>query len=395
MRSETTMTCIDAFTNIYHHEPLDVIFCPYRVCPIGAHIDHQYGKITGFAIDKGIHIAYSPNQNGVIELVSLNFTKQARFHIREISKEKQNDWTDYLRGAAWALNQTHPLSVGICAIIEGGLPIGGLSSSAALIIAFLSALCKVNQIDLSENEMILTALDAENKYVGVSCGKLDQSCEIYSKKGHLLYLDTENDSYELIPTNPNMKPCKIAVFFSGIERTLISSKFNMRVEECKGAAYALMSYSRMDLKLENVRLRSVPYEIYLKFKNKLPENFRKRAEHFYSESERVEKGVLAWRKGDIESFGQLSFESGRSSIDNYETGSPELKTLYDIMLKTDGIYGGRFSGAGFKGCCMGLIDPSFEEYIKERVTSEYVKVFPELKNRYSFHVCENADGFKM
>lgn len=390
------MQLIQTFEKIYKQEPRDFAFCPYRVCPIGAHSDHQYGKITGFAIDKGIHIAYKPKQNGVIELCSLQFEKRAQWHISSTPKQKENDWADCLRGATLALVSKYSLTIGLCGVIEGTLPIGGLSSSASLTIAFLSALCKVNNIRLTPLEMILTAQSAENNYVGVSCGKLDQSCEVYSKKNHLLYLDTKDDSYELIPTNPNMKPYKIAIFFSGIERSLAGSKFNMRVDECRSAGYALKAFSGMEYgKFEETYLRDVSYETYLKYKEKLPENWRKRAEHWYSEFQRVEAGVEAWRKGDLETYGRLSFESGKSSIDNWETGSPELRSLYEIMLRTDGIYGGRFSGAGFRGCCMALIDPSFEESIKENVQKHYLKEFPLLKGKYSVHICESADGVSL
>ena len=390
------MKCTEKFFEIYHREAEGVAFCPYRICPIGAHSDHQFGKITGFAIEKGIHIAYRPKQNGVIELNSLQFDKRAQFHISSIPKTKQNDWADYLRGAALALSKIRTLEVGLCGVIEGSLPIGGLSSSAAVIIAFLSALCKVNNVTLSPIEMIMTAMEAENKYVGVSCGKLDQSCEVFSKKDKLLYLDTLDDSYELIDTNPNMKPYKIVVFFSGVERTLAGSKFNMRVDECRSAAYALMAYEGMEYgKFEETYLRNVPFEVYLKHKDKLPENWAKRAEHWYTEFERVQKGAEAWRKGDIETFGKLSFESGNSSIYNWETGSPELKTLYEIMTKTDGIYGGRFSGAGFKGCCMALIDPAFSEQIEKQVSDAYLKAFPDLKGKYSVHFCDSADGAEL
>jgi galactokinase/galacturonokinase len=117
--------------------------------------------------------------------------------------------------------------------------------------------------------------------------------------------------------------------------------------------------------------------------------------HWYTEFDRVAAGVEAWRRGDIEAFGKLSFESGRSSIDSWETGSPELKELYEIMTKTDGIYGGRFSGAGFKGCCMALIDPAFEEKIVARVEAEYLRAFPHLTGKYSAHICETADGVKL
>ena len=387
---------IQKFEQIYKKQPQGVAFCSYRVCPIGAHSDHQYGKITGLAIDHGIHIAYSPKQNGVIELASLQFDKRAQWHVTSVPKEKQNDWADYLRGATLALASKYPIHVGLCGVIEGSLPIGGLSSSASVIIAFLAALCKVNGITLSRSEIIFTAMSAENNYVGVSCGKLDQSCEVYSKKDHLLYLDTKDDSYELIPTSLMMKPYKIAIFFSGVERTLAGSKFNMRVDECRSAAYALKAYSGMEYgKFKETHLREVPHEVYLEYKDRLPENWRKRAEHFYTEFARVEAGAEAWRRGDIEAFGKLCFESGASSIDNWETGSPELKALYEIMKDTDGIYGGRFSGAGFKGCCMALIDPAFEEKIKEKVEREYLKAFPALKGKYSAHICQSADGVQL
>ena len=190
-----------------------------------------------------------------------------------------------------------------------------------------------------------------------------------------------------------MKPYKIGIFFSGLERSLAGSKFNMRVDECRSAAYALAAYSGIEYgKFEETNLRDIPYETYLKYKYRLPENWMKRAEHFYSEYNRVEKSVEAWKQDDIETFGKLSFESGHSSIYNYETGSPELKTLYEIMLKTDGIYVGRFSGAGFKGCCMALIDPKFEESILENIETEYLKAFPDLKGKYSACICETENG---
>ena len=390
------MGCVEQFSQIYKKDPTAVAFCPYRVCPIGAHSDHQYGKVTGFAIDKGIHIAYAPKQNGVIELASLQFDKRAQWHVRAVPEHRQSDWADYLRGATVVLARKYPLHTGLCGVIEGSLPIGGLSSSAAVTIAFLSALCKVNGVHLTEKEMILTAQAAENEYVGVSCGKLDQSCEVFSKKGRLLYLDTKDDTYELIPTASNMKPYKIAVFFSGLERSLVGGKFNMRVDECRSAAYALKAFSGMEYgKFGETYLRDVPYETYLAYKDKLPETWRKRAEHWYGEFQRVEAGALAWKKGDMDEFGRLSFESGRSSIEKYETGSDELKTLYEIMLTTDGIYGGRFSGAGFKGCCMALIDPAFEEKITERVTQAYLKAFPALQDKFSVHICESADGVEL
>ncbi|MBR4168056.1 MAG: galactokinase [Bacteroidales bacterium] len=387
------MDCVTKFRETYRRDPEGLSFCPYRVCPLGAHVDHQLGKVTGFAIDKGIHIAYSPKQNGVIELSSLQFPKRAQWHVRAVPEEKQDDWADYLRGATKELAAVYPLRTGLSGVIEGSLPIGGLSSSAAVTISFMKALCTVNGIHLEDRDLILMAKAAENNYVGVSCGKLDQSCEVYSKKDHLLYLDTLDDTFELIPTSPAMKPYAIAIFFSGVERTLAGSKFNMRVDECRSAAYALKAYSGMEYgKFNETYLRDIPRDVFERYKDRLPDNWRKRAEHCFNEIDRVERGAEAWRKGDIEEYGRLCFESGRSSIEVWETGSPELKKIYDIMTRTEGIYGGRFSGAGFKGCCMALIDPASKDSIFRKVEEEYLSAFPDLKGHYASFLCHSADG---
>ena len=390
------MTTKQTFEQIYKREPMRVAFTPYRICPLGAHVDHQLGKITGLAINKGIYVAYGPKQNGVIEISSMQFEKRAQWHVLSTPTEREGDWADHLRGATIALGKRYPLRTGMCAVVNGELPIGGLSSSAAVIITFLSALSHLNGIELGARELIEISKEAENKYVGVACGKLDQSCEVYCRKDNLLYMDLLDDTYELIPTAPSMKPYKIAIFFSGVERSLAGSDFNMRVDECRSAAYALKALSGMKYgKFETTNLRDVPRSVFEEYKELLPIPWRKRAEHWYNEVERVERGAVAWRDGDIERFGKLCFESGRSSIDLWETGSPELKALYEIMTETKGIYGGRFSGAGFKGCCMALIDPEHEEKILADVKEKYLEAFPSLADKYAAFICESADGVNL
>ena len=392
-KNEEKMDCQKRFAEIYGREPEGLAFCPYRICPVGAHSDHNLGKITGFAIDKGIHIAYAPKLNGVVEMTSLQFPKRAQWHIASVPERKQNGWADYLRGATLSLEKNHRLKVGICGVIEGSLPIGGLSSSAAVTIAFLQALCAVNGIRLEPQEVIDLAYDAELNYVGVSIGKLDQSCEVLSRKDHLLYLDTRDNSYELIPVHPKMRPWKIAIFFSGLEHSLAGSKYNMRVDELRSGVYALQAFAGMDYgKFKDAMARDVPREVYERYKDRLPVPWARRCEHWYTEFERAEKAAEAWRRGDIEEYGRISFASGWSSIHNWESGAPEQIRLYEIMTRTEGIYGGRFSGAGFKGCCMALIDPAYEASIRENVTREYLASFPEMKGKYDVFICESADG---
>lgn len=386
------MTCTQLYKEIYHKDPEHLSFCPYRISPLGAHIDHQLGKINGLAIDKGIHIAYSLKTNGVIELQSINFPgKRAQFHVASIPEEKVGDWADHCRGAALILSRKYKLRVGLSGVIEGTLPIGGLSSSASVIIVFLTALANVNDIHLDPWETIMMAKAAENEYVGVNCGKLDQSCEVLCKKDQLLYLDCSDDSYTLIPWNgPKFS---VAVFFSGLERSLASSAYNLRQDECKAAAYSLLAYAGLEYgKFMDAYLRNVPQQVFESYKDYLPENFRKRAIHFFGEIKRAEDGAEAWSKGDIEDYGKLIFESGYSSVHNYECGCPELIRLYEIMTETPGIYGGRFSGAGFKGCCMAIIDPDAEKEVLARVEAEYLKSFPNLQGKYLGTICHSADS---
>ena len=194
------------------------------------------------------------------------------------------------------------------------------------------------------------ALYAEHDYLEMNVGKMDQSCEVYSKKDHLLFLDTLTDEYKLIPQSEKMPPYAFAVIFSGKERKLANTAFNSRVGRGKGGV--LWRCARLQAFLTAV-LRTVicvmcPKRSLMNIKARSPRHGAGRAEHFYGEFSRVQRGAKAWENGDIAEFGRIMFESGHSSIYNWETGSPELKTLYEIMLKCDGIYGGRFSGAGFQ-----------------------------------------------
>ena len=387
---------VSSYTSLYNKKPMYVSFTPYRICPIGAHVDHNLGKITGFAIDKGIHIAYSVKQNGIIELNSLQFPKRSQWHILNTPSSIQGDWADPLRGATIELSNRYPLRIGMSAVIDGELPIGGLSSSSSLIITFINSLAFINDIKLSKEELIEISEFAENKYLGIENGKLDQSCEVYSKKDKLLYVDMKDGSYKLIDTPSNMKPYVIGIFFSGLDKGLEPSKYNIRTDELRSAAYLLKALSGMEYgKFADTNMRDISFETFEKYKDKLPESYRKRVTHWFTENERVEKGIKLYAKGDIESFGKLINESGESSINNWETGSKELIELFHIVKNCSGVYGARFSGSGFKGCVISLIDPSKINNIMDEVKDKYLSLYPEYKDKYSAHICNSADGVKL
>jgi len=370
------------------------IFSPYRVCPLGAHVDHQHGVVTGFAFDKGIDFLFSKTNNSKVEMCSLSFEGLISFDMNQNLESRQGNWGDYLRGAVYALKKRAcSLQYGIKGVLRGSMPIGGLSSSAAALVGYVMALDKVNGLGLTPIDMIQIASEAEREYVGLKNGILDQACVTLCKQDSLLYLDTRSNEYELIPQHADMPAFELGIFFSGLTRSLVGTDYNLRVSECKTAAWNVLALKGHPLNtLEETFLRDVPEEEFQEMKYKIPHRFAKRATHFYSECERVHKGVEARKAGNLSAFGQLIFESCESSIHNYECGSDELIALYDIMREVKGIYGGRFSGAGFKGACITLVNPHYKKEIEEQITEAYLARFPQYKNVFEVFFCQIDGG---
>ncbi|MDO4801807.1 MAG: galactokinase family protein [Prevotellaceae bacterium] len=383
----------DKFIQVFNEEPAYHIFSPYRVCPLGAHVDHQHGIVTGFSFNKGVDLVFTPTDDGSVDLHSLSYDGEINFNVKIPTQVKHGNWGDYARGAKFALKKRFTLNKGIKGVIQGSLPVGGLSSSAAVLVAYVMALAKANSIELTKMEIINIASQAEREYIGLNNGILDQSCIVLSEKDSLLFLDTETEDYRIIRRNEKMPDFHLGIFFSGLTRSLVSSDYNLRVAECRTAAWNMLAYTDQPLKkLDKTYLRDVSKEIYEKTCDLMPRRFAHRAEHFYTEYRRVRQGVTAWESGNLQLFGKLSFESCESSIHNYECGSPELIKIYEIMRSLDGVYGGRFSGAGFKGACIALVDPNKEDHIREQLTERYLAEFPEYEGTFEVHFCETDNG---
>lgn len=369
------------------------IFSPYRVCPLGAHVDHQHGLVTGFAIDKGVDLWFNVREDSKVNLLSRSFEGEVSFDLAMRSEVKEKHWGDYARGAKYALKKRFELTHGIDGVIQGSLPVGGLSSSAAVLIAYVMAFAKANGIRLQPFEVVQIASEAEREYIGLNNGLLDQACIALGKRDGLLFLDCDSNEWRIIPRNPKMPAFEIGIFFSGLTRSLVNSDYNLRVYECKTAAWNMLAYQSAPLKgFEKTFLRDIPKETFDNTRDMMPLRFAKRAEHFYSEYRRVRQGVTAWESGNLQLFGKLSFDSCESSIHNYECGSPELIAIYNIMRPLQGVYGGRFSGAGFKGAVIALVDPKRKDQIEERLTQEYLALFPEYKETFKVFWVKPDDG---
>ena len=369
------------------------IFSPYRVCPLGAHVDHQHGLVTGFAIDKGVDLWFNVREDSKVCLKSLSFEGEVQLDLATRSEVREKHWGDYARGAKYALKKRFELSHGIDGVIQGSLPVGGLSSSAAVLIAYVMAFARANGITLKPFEVAQIASEAEREYIGLNNGLLDQACIALGQRDGLLFLDCDSNEWRIIKRNPHMPEFEIGIFFSGLTRSLVNSDYNLRVQECKTAAWNMLAYQNQPLKpFDKTFLRDVPKAVFDSTRDLMPLRFAKRAEHFYSEYRRVRQGVTAWETGNLQLFGKLSFDSCESSIHNYECGSPELISIYNIMRPLPGVYGGRFSGAGFKGAVIALVDPACKQEIEETLTREYLEQFPEYTDTFKVYWVKPDDG---
>jgi galactokinase len=373
-----------------------IVKSPLRICPLGAHVDHQHGLVTGMALDASVNMMYSPNDSGYVRVQSLDFPDEEYFSVEHSPEMIPGFWGNYIRGAVLSLARSYKLKRGINGVIRGRLPIGGLSSSAAVTTAYLLALADVNGLVIEKADLIRYSHWVEKEFIGLNNGILDQSANILSRKDQLLYMDCRSEDYSLIPKNPAMPAFAVLVVYSGINKILISTDYNNRVDECTVAAGILQEVgSGKVTPFKDVRLRDIGEEFYMAHREELPGRFRRRADHFYSENTRVRQGIECWKQGDLDGLGKLIFESGESSIHQYESGAPELITIYDILKGCPGVYGARFSGAGYRGCCIGIINPAYKETLKEKIHSVYPVKHPDFKDAYQVYFAGLDDGARI
>lgn len=381
------------YKTIYKRKPDYTTFTPYRLCLLGINYDYNKGSILGLTLDKGIHMGYSLKDNGIIELFSLQYPKRAQWHALEPPLKPQGDWADPLRTAATELNKRYALRIGISAVIDGELPIDGISCSNTLIITFLNALAFANKINLSIEELIEIAKYIDKTYKITTNTIVDSMLGIYSRKNKIMHIDTKDYLYQLLDTKTKYD---IVIFFSGLDNDYNYEMYNTRSDELRTSSYIIKGFNKNDYTtVRESNIREIPYELFDKYKNKLPKKLIKRSNHWYSEQQRVKEGIKYYEKGDIKSFGKLLTESGISSVENWETGSTEMIDLFNIIKDKKGVYGTRFSGSGFKRCCVALTDPKYTDEIINTVKEEYTTKYPKLKNKYSSHICTSADGVKL
>jgi galacturonokinase len=367
-----------------------VVLAPYRICPLGAHIDHQLGCVTAMAIDRGVTVAYASSESERTRLSSLDFPGEVDFSLSDVPNRRGDEWGNYVRGAVRALQKRHRLTRGIIGVTAGSISGGGLSSSAAIGVALLMAVEDVNDLALSVEENIALDLAIENEYLGLRNGILDQAAILLSRRDQLTFVDCRTLEHRLIPFPQSAEPAAVLVAFSGLQRSLVGTDYNRRVAECARAARELLRAAGRDEEPSVLgRVEASEYEAHKSCLSGAP---ARRARHFFTEMQRVAEGVAAWQRGDLAALGQLINASGESSIVNYQCGCPPLVDLYEILVDTPGVYGARFSGAGFRGCCMALIAPEAGDAAAQAVRRAYAAKYPDLARRADVLLCTSDDG---
>ncbi|MEK6237017.1 MAG: hypothetical protein N2C14_20100 [Planctomycetales bacterium] len=370
-----------------------MVSAPYRICPLGAHIDHQLGPVTAMALDQGVLLAYAPTTDGQVRLASLDFPGEVEFNLRDVPDKIDDDWGNFPRGAGRALQENHSLNTGMQGVVAGKLHGGGVSSSAAVGVAFLLAFEDVNGLQVSAEENIQLDQEIENGYLGLRIGILDQSAILLSRRDQLTLIDCKSLEHELIAPPANMPKFDVLLAFSGLRKALVGTDYNRRVDECAQAATTLLqAVGRPDARPV---LGHITAEEYQAHKNTLNGPAARRAAHFFSEVDRVRRGVEVWKSGDLHAFGKLMTASGESSIVNYECGSPPLVDLYQTLIAAPGVHGARFSGAGFRGCCAALVDPAASKDVADSASASYHRLHPDLAEDADVVILGTADGARL
>src|SRR6266508_2803288 len=357
-------TVSDQFKHYYGIHPHLIVCAPGRVNLIGEHTDYNDGFVLPVAIDRATYVAARPRDDDRIRLVAADIPDEDDFALDAIEYSAAHPWSNYIRGVAKALvAASHPLG-GANLLIASDVPRGaGLSSSAALEVAAGYAFQLLNKLNILGEELALLAQGAENTFVGVQCGIMDQFISALGRQDHALLLDCRDLSYRPVPLPAHTQ---IVVCDSHMERSLAGSAYNQRRQECGEAVRILKQwYPKI------TALRDVTIDQFHEHEADLPEPVRARARHVITENDRAERSAVALEAGDVAAFGKLMNESHISLRDDYEGSIPEMDTLVAAAQSVPGCYGSRLTGAGFGGCTVSLVEQSAVERFQADVAAVY------------------------
>lgn len=363
------------FIQRFGSAPSAIVRAPGRVNLIGEHTDYNDGFVLPMAIDRAIWIALSPRPDRTVAAHSLDFAETAEFDLDRL--EKQAGWIEYLKGVAWALQEAGYALTGFDAVVAGDVPIGaGLSSSAAWELAAARAFAVTSGFAWDAAQMALLGQRAENKWVGVNCGIMDQMISAAGKADHALLIDCRSLETQSVPLPPGMV---IVVLDTATRRGLVDSAYNERRSQCEAVARFFGVKALRDVTLEQLTEK----------RSQLDRVAYRRALHVIGENDRTVQAAAAMQHGEAIELGQLMQLSHMSLRDDFEVSSAELNAMVECAEDQAGCYGARMTGAGFGGCAVALVRQDAAEAFSTDVAADYAAATGRTPNIY---ICTATNG---
>lgn len=360
----------------YASLPGFIVRAPGRVNLMGEHTDYNDGFVLPMAIDRAVWIALSPSEEQRIVIHSLNFAHTASFDLENFHKDTTS-WVEYLKGVTWAYQNAGMELYGWKGVLFGDIPIGaGLSSSAALELATARAFALVSNISWDVLSMAKLCQKAENQWIGVNCGIMDQMISAAGVEGHALLIDCRSFKIQHVPLPSETA---VVVLDTGTRRGLRDSEYNERRVQCEIATQFFEVTSLRDVSFEKFEERAI----------KLNSLIRRRARHVIAENERTLQSVVAMERDDPVALGELINDSHQSLRNDFEVSCPELDIMVNCALEHEACFGARMTGAGFGGCAVALVHADATETIVSNVTKCYRRSTGKTPKIY---ICGSADG---
>ena len=374
------------FEEVFGYSSSENYFSPGRVNLIGEHTDYNGGNVFPCAINFGTYAVASKRNDNKVRMYSMNFDELGiiEFNIEELVNVKEHDWVNYPKGVMWTFASAGMVvNSGFDVLFFGNIPNGaGLSSSASLEVLTGVILRDLFGFEVTNKEIALLSQEAENKFIGVNCGIMDQYAVAMGAKDKAMFLDTNKIKHEYV--NFNLDGIKIVIANTNKRRGLADSKYNERRSECESAVEDL----KIVVDLETLgELNEAEFEKYSKaIKSEVK---KKRAKHAIFENRRTIKAVSVLKNDNIAEFGKLMNASHKSLKEDYEVTGIELDTLAQVAQDTEGVIGARMTGAGFGGCAIALVK---EEFIEDFIKTVGVKYKEAIGYEATFYVVEVGEG---
>jgi galactokinase len=375
MDSETLAQSFSAYFNAKHGF---IVHAPGRVNLIGEHTDYNDGFVLPMAIDRGVRLALRPRKDGEVRIHSLDLKADSVFSIHSL--RRGDGWIEYAKGIASELIKAGYSLNGFEAVMTGDVPRGaGLSSSAAVELAVARAFAAVSNIEWDATRMARLAQKAENEWVGVNCGIMDQMASAASKAGHALFLDCRSLEIQHIPLP---KDVSVVILDTSTRRGLVDSAYNERREQCEEAARWFGVKALRDVSVEKFLQRT-------KEASGLSEAAFKRARHVITENARVLEAIEAMVKEDVKRLGELFNASHDSLRDDFEVTNDALNIMVESAREQEGCYGARMTGAGFGGCAVALVE---QKKAGEFVNAVEIAYRQRSRMEAGIYICKASEG---